>query len=109
MHVFQRLKMYSAHVITACLFGLMFLATPLTAGAAFLGSHQVTPLLQPQVILATFEGETKANAKDLVGKLQEATGEITGSTKDKIVGKAKQSESSVDKIMENLKDLAPGS
>lgn len=109
MHVFKRFHKLGAHLITACLSGLMFFATPLTAGAAFLGSHHVTSFLQPQIFLATFEGKAKANAKDLVGKLQETTGEITGSTKDQIVGKAKQSESSVDKIMENLKDLAPGS
>ena len=46
----------------------------------------------------------KAAAKKLEGKAQEALGEVTGDNKQKIQGKKKQIEASVQQSVENLKD-----
>ena len=46
----------------------------------------------------------KAAAKKLAGKAQEALGEITGDNKQKIQGKKKQVEASIQQSVENLKD-----
>ena len=102
---FQRFRMQIAAVFLA---GLTILSTPLAATASVPTSHQWISSLPPGTMLATLEGKAKANAKDFVGKLQEAAGDLTGSTKDQIVGKAKQSESTVDKVIEDVKDAVPG-
>ncbi len=52
----------------------------------------------------SLEDRVKATAKNIEGKAQELKGEITGDTKDKVEGKAKQVEASVRHGVEDVKD-----
>lgn len=45
-----------------------------------------------------------ATAKNVEGKVQEAAGEVTGSTSDKMEGKAKQGEATAKHATEDVKD-----
>ena len=54
----------------------------------------------------SIEKRAEAVAKNIEGKVQEAFSEVTGSTKDKIEGQAKQDESSAMHAVEDLKDRA---
>ncbi|MFO7629559.1 MAG: CsbD family protein [Prochlorococcaceae cyanobacterium] len=46
----------------------------------------------------------KATAKNIDGKIQEASGNITGDKKDQLAGKAKQVQASGEHAVEDLKD-----
>ncbi len=48
----------------------------------------------------------KAVTKDIEGKAQEAIGNITGSTKNQVAGKAKQAESKARNVAEDVKGKA---
>ena len=48
--------------------------------------------------------DMKATAKNIEGKAQEATGNITGDKKDQLAGKAKQAQASGEHAVEDLKD-----
>lgn len=48
----------------------------------------------------------KAVTKDIEGKAQEAIGNVTGSTKNQVAGKAKQAESKVRNVAKDVKDKA---
>jgi uncharacterized protein YjbJ (UPF0337 family) len=50
------------------------------------------------------EDRAKATAKNVEGKAQEALGEVTGDSKDKAAGKAKQAESETRHAVEDVKD-----
>lgn len=50
------------------------------------------------------EDRVKATAKNVEGKVQEATGNITGDKKDQLEGKAKQGEASLRHAGEDVKD-----
>lgn len=52
----------------------------------------------------SLKGRAKAVTKNIEGKLQEAAGNITGNSKDQVMGKAKQVESQVRNTAEDLKD-----
>ncbi|MCM0594361.1 MAG: CsbD family protein [Gloeotrichia echinulata IR180] len=52
----------------------------------------------------SLEERAKATAKNVEGKIQEATGKVTGDPKDKTEGKAKQAESEVRHGIEDVKD-----
>lgn len=52
------------------------------------------------------EDRAKATAKNVEGKVQEAAGDVTGDTKAKAKGQAKQDEASVRHAGEDLKDAA---
>lgn len=54
----------------------------------------------------SIENRGEAVAKNIEGKVQEAVGEITGNTKDKIEGQAKQDQASAMHAVEDLKDRA---
>ena len=60
---------------------------------------------QPQTQIANLNRIENFN-KNLEGKAQETIGNITGNSKDQIVGKAKQVESQVRNSAEDLKDKA---
>ncbi|MEA5509400.1 CsbD family protein [Crocosphaera sp. UHCC 0190] len=49
-------------------------------------------------------GKTKAQAKDIEGKAQEAVGNLTGDPKDQMMGKAKKIESQARNTAEDMKD-----
>jgi uncharacterized protein YjbJ (UPF0337 family) len=53
---------------------------------------------------AKLNGRQKAISKNIEGKIQEATGNITGNSKDQMMGKAKQLESQTRNTVEDLKD-----
>ncbi|MDB9527823.1 CsbD family protein [Oscillatoria sp. CS-180] len=46
----------------------------------------------------------EATAKNVEGKVQEAAGDMTGSTSDQAAGKAKQTEASAQHAKEDVKD-----
>ncbi|MEB3208796.1 MAG: CsbD family protein [Synechococcus sp.] len=48
--------------------------------------------------------DIKATAKNIEGKIQETTGNITGDKKDQLAGKAKQAQASGEHAVEDLKD-----
>ena len=48
--------------------------------------------------------DMKATAKNLEGKAQEITGNITGDKTDQLAGKAKQAQASGEHAVEGLKD-----
>lgn len=48
--------------------------------------------------------DIKATAKNIEGKAQEASGNITGDKKDQLAGKAKQVQASGEHALEDLKD-----
>lgn len=48
--------------------------------------------------------DMKATAKNIEGKVQEASGNITGDKKDQLAGKAKQVQASGEHAVEDLKD-----
>jgi len=48
--------------------------------------------------------DMKATAKNIEGKVQEATGNITGNKKDQLAGKAKQAQASGEHAVEDMKD-----
>lgn len=48
--------------------------------------------------------DIKATAKNIEGKVQETTGNITGDKKDQLAGKAKQAQASGEHAVEDLKD-----
>lgn len=50
------------------------------------------------------DDKIKATAKNIEGKVQAAVGEITGDTKAKIEGNAKQAEAQIGHTVENVKD-----
>ncbi|AFZ30571.1 CsbD family protein [Gloeocapsa sp. BRSZ] len=52
----------------------------------------------------SIENRAEAVAKNVEGKLQEAVSEITGSTKDKAEGQAKQEEAAAMHAIEDAKD-----
>jgi len=52
----------------------------------------------------SIESRAEAVAKNVEGKLQEAVSEITGSTKDKAEGQAKQEEAAAMHAIEDAKD-----
>lgn len=52
------------------------------------------------------EKRVEAVAKNIEGKVQEATSELTGNTKDKLEGQAKQEQASAIHAVEDLKDHA---
>lgn len=54
----------------------------------------------------SLEKRTEAIAKNIEGKVQEAVGEITGSQRDQLEGKAKQEQASAMHLTEDLKDQA---
>ncbi len=54
----------------------------------------------------SIEKRAEAVAKNIEGKVQEAVSELTGNTKDKIEGQAKQNEASAIHTVEDLKDHA---
>ena len=50
------------------------------------------------------EDRAKATAKNVEGKVQEAVGDLTGSTSDEAKGKAKQVEAQAQHAKEDVKD-----
>jgi uncharacterized protein YjbJ (UPF0337 family) len=50
------------------------------------------------------EDRVKATGKNIAGKAQEAVGDLTGNKKDKMEGKEKQTEASVEHAVEDGKD-----
>jgi uncharacterized protein YjbJ (UPF0337 family) len=48
--------------------------------------------------------DVKATAKNIEGKVQETSGNITGNKKDQIAGKVKQVQASGEHAVEDLKD-----
>ncbi len=54
----------------------------------------------------SIEDRAKATAKNVEGKAQEALGNVTGDTKDKAEGKAKQAQASTEHAKEDVKDKA---
>lgn len=48
--------------------------------------------------------DIKATAKNIEGKVQETTGNITGDKRDQLAGKAKQAQASGEHAVEDLKD-----
>ncbi|MBD2178644.1 CsbD family protein [Pseudanabaena sp. FACHB-1998] len=52
----------------------------------------------------SLENKAKATSKNVEGKVQEAVGDLTGSTKTKAEGKAKQAEAKVRQSAEDVKD-----
>lgn len=50
--------------------------------------------------------DMKATAKNIEGKVQETTGNITGDKKDQLAGKVKQAQASGEHAVEDLKDAA---
>lgn len=48
--------------------------------------------------------DIKATAKNIEGKVQETSGNITGDKKDQLAGKAKQAQASGEHAVEDLKD-----
>lgn len=52
------------------------------------------------------QDRAEATAKNVEGKLQEASGEVTGSTSDQMEGKAKQGEAQAKHAKEDVKDQA---
>ncbi len=52
----------------------------------------------------SLENRAKATAKNVEGKIQESVGDLTGDTKDKVEGKAKQAEAKLRHAAEDLKD-----
>ncbi|AFY59330.1 CsbD family protein [Synechococcus sp. PCC 6312] len=59
--------------------------------------------LNNQPLLANIN-RSKATAKNLEGKIQEAAGNLSGNPQDQLMGKAKQAESQARNIVENVKD-----
>lgn len=54
----------------------------------------------------SIENRVEAVAKNIEGKVQEASSEITGDQKDKLEGQAKQDEAAAIHLREDLKDKA---
>lgn len=54
----------------------------------------------------SIENRVEAVAKNIEGKVQEASSEITGDQKDKLEGQAKQEEAAAIHLREDLKDKA---
>jgi uncharacterized protein YjbJ (UPF0337 family) len=54
----------------------------------------------------SLQDKAKAAAKDVEGKVQEATGDLTGNHEAQAKGKAKQAEAKVIRQVEELKDDA---
>jgi len=52
----------------------------------------------------SIEDRVKATAKNIEGKVQEAVGEVTGDPKDKVEGRAKQTEAKARHTTEDIKD-----
>ncbi|OIP70411.1 MAG: CsbD family protein [Oscillatoriales cyanobacterium CG2_30_44_21] len=52
----------------------------------------------------SLENRAKATAKNVEGKIQESVGDLTGDSKDKLEGKAKQAEAKVRHASEDVKD-----
>lgn len=54
----------------------------------------------------SIEDRAEAIAKNIEGKVQEASSKLTGSTKDKLEGQAKQDQAAAIHVKEDLKDKA---
>lgn len=54
----------------------------------------------------SIEDRAKAIAKNIEGKIQETVGDLTGDSKNKAAGKAKQIQAQAMHAVENLKDKA---
>lgn len=52
----------------------------------------------------SMKNRTKATAKNLEGKIQEAVGDATGDPKTKMEGQEKQAEAQVTNVIEDAKD-----
>ena len=64
-----------------------------------------TQLISTPPQIAAMNG-IKAVTKDLEGKAQEAIGNVTGSTKNQVAGKAKQAESKARNVADDVKSKA---
>lgn len=86
---------------------VVFIATANVFGAIgeneYTSRSPVSSINPPSNEIAWSE-RSKAMGKDIEGKAQEMKGNITGDTKDQIMGKAKQLESKVRNKTEDLKD-----
>jgi uncharacterized protein YjbJ (UPF0337 family) len=69
-------------------------------------ASKVQLICSNQEIKMSIENRAEAVAKNLEGKVQEAVGEITGNTKDKVEGQAKQDEAAFMHAKEDIKDKA---
>jgi len=54
--------------------------------------------------LVGIKDRAEATAKNVEGKMQEAAGDMTGDTSDKVEGKAKQGEAQAKQAKEDVKD-----
>ena len=79
------------------------LVTTVVFGYAPKSSLAAVSLL-PQPVIMDVQGQVQGIAKELEGKVQETYGNVTGSQKDKIVGKAKQYQGKAAQGTEDLKD-----
>jgi uncharacterized protein YjbJ (UPF0337 family) len=102
MFLFQQIRRF---VLTMSL--TVVLATTITFGFGSASSLAATSLAQdiskPQAQIATMN-RAEAMTKNIEGKAQEAIGNMTGDSKDKMMGKAKQVESQARNAAEDMKD-----
>jgi uncharacterized protein YjbJ (UPF0337 family) len=54
----------------------------------------------------SIEDRAKAIAKNVEGKIQEATGDVTGNPRDKVEGQDKQNQAAAMHAVEDVKDTA---
>ncbi len=91
-------------LLTASL--VVFMATAIAFGTFPANSLAAPALDAPSNQIAWGWGKGKAVGKNLEGKIQEGSSEITGDPKDEIVGKMKQTESQVRNFAEDIKETA---
>lgn len=83
---------------------IVFMATAIAFGMAPANSWAATSVSQPSTQIAWGWGRGKAVGKNLEGKAQEGSSQITGDPKDQIVGKMKQTESQARNVAEDMKE-----
>lgn len=95
----QIFNLFASKILT-----LLLITTVLLNFGAPKAFAATLPTQIPSQILLTASNRVEAVSKNLEGKAQEAMGNITGDHKDQMMGKAKQAESQVRNMAEDLKD-----
>lgn len=75
----------------------------LVSGDSWAATFSPTHLINQTPIQIAMMDRAKAVSRNIEGKIQEATGNITGDPKDQVIGKAKQAESQLRNSVENVK------
>lgn len=106
MNFFKQFRRFFLNSITALL--TTVLVFNFATNASLASTPSLVETVNTPLVQLISMNRVEAMGKNIEGKTQEAIGNITGDTKDQLVGKAKQAESKVRNTVEDAKDAVSG-